>query len=285
MTGNWQAHAESALGQNIVQLERLGGGDFADAYKARLSNKRLVFIKTHSNPPPNFFATEATGLGWLSDTNTLNIPTVLAVNDEPAYLALEWIESGQPNNETDIALGRQLASMHEASNDTFGRPDQQTTGSLALPNQPRTTWEEFYATQRLLPLARIAFDHQALSTDTIKKMESIAGRLNEFCSGDESPSLLHGDLWAGNRMVDTQGASWLLDPAAHYGHREFDLSMMQLFGGYSASCFEAYAEMGNLSDEWQSRISLHQLAPLTVHAIKFGGSYRDATRHAVAQYC
>jgi len=108
--------------------------------------------------------------------------------------------------------------------------------------------------------------------------------LDEFGAADEPASLLHGDLWAGNRVVDVDGSSWLIDPAAHGGHREFDLAMMQLFGGYGEACFSAYNETFALQHGWQSRIALHQLAPLIVHAIKFGGSYGAATERALSNY-
>ncbi|MEX2625882.1 MAG: fructosamine kinase family protein, partial [Ilumatobacteraceae bacterium] len=98
---------------------------------------------------------------------------------------------------------------------------------------------------------------------------------------EEAPARLHGDLWAGNRLVDRQGRSWLIDPAAHGGHREFDLAMMRLFGGYGQDCFAAYAETFPLADGWEARVPLHQLAPLVVHAIKFGGGYVAATARAL----
>ena len=101
---------------------------------------------------------------------------------------------------------------------------------------------------------------------------------------DEPPARLHGDLWAGNRLVDTDGRSWLIDPAAHGGHREFDLAMMRLFGGFGDECFAAYAEVFPLAAGWPERVALHQIAPLVVHAIKFGGGYVAAATNAIMQY-
>jgi fructosamine-3-kinase len=101
---------------------------------------------------------------------------------------------------------------------------------------------------------------------------------------DEPPARLHGDLWAGNRLVDASGRSWLIDPAAHGGHREFDLAMMDLFGGFGDDCFAAYNEVFPLAAGWHERIALHQIAPLVVHAIKFGGGYVPAALAAIEQY-
>ena len=85
-------------------------------------------------------------------------------------------------------------------------------------------------------------------------------------------------------MVDAEGRSWLIDPAAHGGHREFDLAMMRLFGGYGEAAFRSYDEVAPLADGWQDRVLLHQLAPLAVHAIKFGGGYVRAVAGALARY-
>lgn len=285
MQSPWQVALQSVLQTDIKRLSRLGGGDFAESYQAVLSSGETVFIKTHKQPPPNFFSTEAAGLKWLRDTGTVSVPEVLAYSDAPPLLALQWIETGNPDAHTEEAFGRALAALHQTDFPSFGRPDERTTGSQGLPNQRCEDWATFYGSQRLLPLAKVAAERNALPADAISMLESVAARLIELGGPDEPPSLLHGDLWAGNRLVDRHGCSWLIDPAAHGGHREFDLAMMRLFGGYGDRCFAAYQEVSPLAPGWADRVALHQLAPLTVHAIKFGGAYRSATAEALRQYC
>ena len=280
----WQSAAEQLIGSKIVRKTQLSGGDFAEAYQATLKDGRTVFIKTHVNPPAGFFSTEAAGLHWLGNSGFVNVPRVLGFSDEFPFLALEWVDIGRANADTEAVFGRDLAKLHQSGFSSFGRPDGRTTGSQAVPNTPCATWVEFYATQRLLPLAKLAHEEQALSNKCITMLELVAGKLAEFGAADEPPSLLHGDLWAGNRIIDFNGKSWLIDPAAHGGHREFDLAMMQLFGGYGQDCFAAYDEYFPMQSGWQDRVALHQLAPLTVHAIKFGGSYRSATQTALSNY-
>ncbi len=270
----------------VASAARLGGGDVAESYRFELDDGRTVFAKTHRNPPPGFFTTEAWGLSWLREPGVIDVPEVLGVSDggdvdDPPALLLEWIDEGRPNDRTEGDLGRALAALHRAGSPCFGREDRRTTGSRALPNDPCDTWVEFFATRRLLPLARLARDGGALPEGTIADLEAVAGRLGELGGPAEPPARLHGDLWAGNRLVDRAGRSWLIDPAAHGGHREFDLAMMRLFGGYGRECFAAYAEEFPLTDGWEDRVPLHQLAPLTVHAIKFGGGYVGATRRAL----
>ena len=272
---------EASLGSSVSASAPVHGGDVAIAYRLDLADGRRVFAKTHADPPPHFFGTEAAGLTWLRDAQAVAVPEVLTVSDAPALLVLEWIDRGSPNRATEAELGRALAALHRAGAPSFGREDRRTTGSRGLPNEPTETWTEFYAAQRLLPLARLARDGAALSDAAIGELERLADRLGELGVPDEPPARLHGDLWAGNRIVDRDGCSWLIDPAAHGGHREFDLAMMRLFGGFGQDCFAAYHEVHPLVAGWEARAAVHQLAPLVVHAIKFGGSYVGSTEQAL----
>jgi len=265
-------------------MARLGGGDVAESYRVELDDGRTVFAKTHRNPPPGFFSTEATGLGWLREPGSLAVPDVLAVSDGddggPAFLALEWIDEGGRSAD-ESAVGRALAELHRTGLAAFGRADRRTTGSRALPNDPCDTWVEFYRDRRLVPLHRLATDAHSLPGRALGELDRVAARLDELGGPPEPPARLHGDLWTGNRIVDRDGRSWLIDPAAHGGHREFDLAMMRLFGGFGAETFEAYHAEFPLADGWERRVPLHQLAPLVVHAIKFGGGYVAATERAL----
>lgn len=282
---------EDALGSAVRSARPVRGGDVAESSRLDLADGRTVFAKTHASAPPGFFTTEARSLVWLRDADALPVPEVLAVSDGdagsgiPNHLVLEWIEEGgRGDASTEAALGRGLATLHRAGAPCFGREDRRTTGSRGLPNEPCESWADFYATQRLLPLARLAHDGGALPPDAITDLEALADRLAEVGGPVEPAARLHGDLWAGNRLVDTDGASWLIDPAAHGGHREFDLAMMRLFGGFGDACFAAYDEAHPLADGWEERVALHQIAPLVVHAVKFGGSYRAAAARAIGQY-
>ena len=279
------AAVSAALGVDVVGARRLGGGDVAESYRCELADGRTVFAKTHRHPPPGFFTTEASGLRWLREPAVVAVPEVLAVSDGddgiPPMLVLEWVDEGRADATTESDLGRALARLHRAGAPSFGREDRRTTGSRALPNDPCETWDEFFADRRLRPLARLARDGGALPEPTLTDLERVASRLDQLGGPPEPPARLHGDLWAGNRLVDRDGRSWLIDPAAHGGHREFDLAMMRLFGGFDSECFSAYADEYPLDDGWEARVPLHQLAPLVVHAIKFGGGYVAATRRAL----
>ena len=285
------AAVAAALGQEVLSANRLGGGDVAQSYRVELADGRTVFAKMHMDPPPAFFVTEAAGLRWLREADAVRVPEVLAVQDGGgpetdgllAMLVLAWIDGSPRTASDEVDLGHSLARLHRTGAPCFGREDRRPTGSRSLPNDPTPTWPEFYAERRLLPLVRLARDSRALDPDLLAAVERIAARLHDFGAADEPPARLHGDLWAGNRIVDRAGTSWLIDPAAHGGHREFDLAMMRLFGGFGDAAFASYAELHPPADGWQARVPLHQLAPLMVHAVKFGGGYPTATRRAVEQ--
>jgi fructosamine-3-kinase len=120
-----------ALGADVSDAQPVSGGDVAVSYRVELAGGRVIFAKTHRNPTPGFFTTEALGLQWLGAAGAIGVPEVLAVADEPAFLALSWIEAGAPAPTTEPALGRQLAALHRSGAPSFGREDRRTTGWLA----------------------------------------------------------------------------------------------------------------------------------------------------------
>lgn len=274
------------LGGPVRAAGRLGGGDVAESYRMELADGRTVFAKTHRKPPPGFFTTEAAGLRWLREPDVIPVPEVLAASDgddaTPPRLVLEWIdEAGRGSADGEADFGRALAMLHRAGAPSFGRQDRRTTGSLALPNEPCETWIEFYGERRLTVLLRIARDRRALPESALVALERTIDRLGAIGGPAEPPARLHGDLWAGNRLVDAGGRSWLIDPACHGGHREYDLAMMRLFGGFGDASFAGYRDEWPLANGWEARVPLHQLAPLIVHAVKFGGGYAAATERAL----
>lgn len=273
-----------ALGIDVISARPVAGGDVSRAFRVELADARVLFAKTHQEPPEGLYSTEAMGLDWLRQVNAVSIPRMVAYSDEPpAFLALQWIDSCDPLPGSDADFGRALALLHRSGAPCFGRLDGRPTGSLVLPNQPCRTWPEFYVTQRLEPLRRLAGDRAALPPKTLKDIDRVIDRIDILAGPKEPAARLHGDLWGGNRMVDREGRSWLIDPAAHGGHREQDLAMMRLFGGFSSDCFSAYDDLFPLMDGWTKRLPLHQLPPLIVHAVKFGGHFVGRVEQALLQ--
>lgn len=271
MTGT-AARAEALIGRGVVSTTPVAGGDICTATRLRLSDGTNAVIKTRPQAPADFFRREAEGLQWLREAGGAPVPEVLGVDEE--CLVLAWVEPGKPTAEAAEELGRALARTHAAGAEGFGGPDDGYIGLAPLPNRPLDTWPDFYASRRVMPYVRAALDRKALTVEQADTIESAMRRIRDIAGPAEPPARLHGDLWSGNVVWGTDGHAWLIDPAAHGGHRETDLAMLSLFGApHLQRILDAYDEAAPLADGWRGRVALHQLHPLLVHAVLFGGSY------------
>ncbi len=272
--------AEELLGSAVVATAPIAGGDISTATRLRLSNGTTALMKTHPHAPPDFFEAEAQGLRWLAETDGIRLPEVLAVDHE--CLILRWVEPGKNTADGAAAFGRGLATTHAAGAPSYGLDHDGYIGKLPLPNRPTETWAEFYAVRRLLPYLKLARDRGAVTDDEAATIEALVPRLATLVP-EEPPARLHGDLWNGNVLWGLDGHVWVIDPAAHAGHRETDLAMLALFGlPHLPRMLDAYLEVSPLADGWQDRVGLHQVFPLLVHACLFGSGY-GARAAAVAR--
>ena len=265
--------AEALLGTAVAATTPVAGGDICTSTRLRLSDGRSALIKTRPHAPTGFFPREAHGLRWLADAGGVDVPEVLAVEED--CLVLAWVESGKPTPEAAEDFGRALAATHAAGAPAFGLDDGDGfIGTLPLPNRSAGTWPEFYAIRRVLPYLKLATDRGNVAPEDAAAVESVVRRIVDLAGPDEPPARLHGDLWAGNILWGTDGRVRVIDPAAYGGHRETDLAMLTLFGcPQLPRVLEAYSEAAPLADGWEERVPLHQLFPLLVHACLFGGGY------------
>ena len=243
-----------------------------------LPDGRSVFVK-HGDK--GNIAAEVNGLRWLGEVEELAVPAVVAHAD--GALATELIRTGRPTPEAADALGRSLASLHDAPCSAFGAPWPGFIGPLPQDNDAAGEgWTEFYWARRVEPFLRRAYDGGTIGDEGLRAVSQVCEHLPQLAGPAESPSRIHGDLWSGNVVWGQDGKAWVVDPAAHGGHRETDLAMLNLFGcPYLDRVIAAYQEVHPLADGWRRRIPLHQLHPLLVHAVLFGSSYgRQATEAA-----
>lgn len=255
---------------DLEDARPLGGGSICDAYRARWQG-RTVFAKTLRHPPPGFFAAEEKGLRWLGEAGA-PVPDVLDVSDD--RIVLEWIEPGSPTRQAAEAFGRDLADLHAHQVPSNGADWPGYIGSLPMDNAKTDDWPSFYAEQRLLPYLRLAVDAGAIDDAGRRAVEQVCERLPDLAGPTEPPRRIHGDLWSGNVLWTADGRAMLIDPAAHGGHRETDLAMLDLFGlPHLDTVLAAYQERFPLAAGREERRPLHQLHPLLVHAALFGSSY------------
>jgi fructosamine-3-kinase len=275
-----RAGVEHALGARIERVTGLAGGDINQAYRAELADGRAVFVKTNEKPPPEMYPAEAHGLAWLGEAKALAIPEVLAVSS--AFLVLEFWD-GRPGRGFDEALGQGLAALHRFGAPSFGLCRDNFIGRLPQTNAARPTWCDFYRGCRLAPMVRSAVDDGLLPDSVPRRFEALYAKLEQLAGPAEPPSRLHGDLWGGNLHITPDGQPCLIDPAVYGGHREIDLAMMKLFGGFSGAVFSAYHEAWPLAPGHEERVALYQLYPLLVHVNLFGSSYVRGVEQALRQ--
>jgi fructosamine-3-kinase len=265
---------EQLTGAGARDIRSLGGQHGAGHFRATLADGRMAFIKTAGSSPPEVLIAEANGLRWLAEAAAVPVPEVLACGN--GMLVISWITQEQPGRRSAEAFGRDLAQMHADGPGYLGAPWPGFIAGLPLGNTGGEAWPQWYARERLLPFARQARDAGTLSADDVRLVEAVTGRLPELAGPPEPPSRIHGDCWSGN-VLWSGGRGWLIDPAAHGGHRETDLAMLALFGAPSLNrALAAYQEAAPLAGGWQARVPLHQLHPLLVHVCLFGAAYREA---------
>jgi fructosamine-3-kinase len=267
----------------IYNTSYVGGGSINKA--ARLeSDSGKYFVKWNdSNKYPGMFEAEIRGLELMRSTNSVRLPKVeLTCSDgDFDYLILEWISAGARKVSFWEDLGRQLSEMHRTTSDQFGLDHDNYIGSLDQSNEPKSTWNEFFFTNRVDPLVEKAGD--LLTKEDRRSLE----QLKAFVEGwfpNEPPALIHGDLWNGNYMVGPNGGPVIVDPAVYYGHREVDLAMSKLFGGFEERFYEAYDEHFPMESGWKDRLPLYNVYPLLVHIVLFGSGYLAELRSVLNYY-
>jgi fructosamine-3-kinase len=260
----------AAAGRGAIRdLDEVSGGDINRAHRVTFDDGSTAFLKRpRGGAPSAMFEAEAHGLRWLAEADALRVPEVLAFDE--GYLLLEDLGPGRARaDDHDEALGRGLAALHRASPGAFGLDRDNYIGPLRQRNAPAASWAAFYR-RRLEDLVRLAVDG-GIDVGWAQALERFD--LEARLGPEEPPARLHGDLWSGNAHADPEGRPCLIDPAVYGGHREMDLAMMALFGGFSARTFAAYDEVYPRAPGHRERIRVHQLVPLLVHAILFGGGY------------
>ena len=272
--GTIASRAETLLRSAVVATTPVAGGDVCTSTRLRLSDGRSALIKTRPHAPEGFFPTEARGLQWLGATAGVDVPEVLAVEED--CLILQWVEAGRPSADAAEQFGRSLALTHQSGPAVFGSENGQDgfIATLPMPNRSAETWPDFFATRRILPYLKLARDRSAISPDDAESVEAVVHKITDLAGPAEPPARLHGDLWSGNVLWSSDAHAWLVDPAAYGGHRETDLAMLSLFGlPQLQRMLDAYDEATPLAEGWEDRAPLHQLFPLLVHACLFGGGY------------
>jgi fructosamine-3-kinase len=300
---------------NVIRYERVQGGDINECYCLHGRDGKYFLKLNDAAGFPAMFEMEADGLDALRNNGSMIVPEVIkygVINDKQ-WLLLQWIDKGAPQKKSMENFGAALANIHHQPQTCFGWHKDNYIGSLQQINTVQNklnaypspwerelkgevnkkdqfvlhpiqhnSWTEFYTQCRIMPLVKILFDTNIFSKPDIAAASFCKKAADLFPK--EAPALLHGDLWGGNYMINSNGDAVIFDPAVYCGHREMDLGMTKLFGGFSQPFYDAYHETYPLEQGWQQRLPLTQLYPLLVHAVLFGGHYIESARKIIRKF-
>jgi len=270
----------SKPGESFASVSVAGpvsGGSIHQAFRLNTSSGNFFIKCSVAGLYPGIFETELNGLESLRKTNTVNIPQVTAIGeaDGVAYILMQYVEAGKRKKDYFEQLGFDLANLHRNQYESFGWNENNYIGSLPQLNKYMQSGSDFLIEMRFKPLVDLALSNQLVSRAEAKLFDEYYKQLPNLVP-DEPASLLHGDLWNGNVITGPDGNAWLIDPAVYYGHRETDIAMSKLFGGFDDDFYDSYNETFPLQPGWENRIQLFQLYHLLVHLNLFGRGYWPA---------
>lgn len=265
----------------ISTITPVGGGDINECYQIK-TNSEPFFLKVNdARKFPAMFKAESMGLKMLAVHSSFCVPKVIVEFESEGSSLLVLSHLSLTRNGDWELFGRSLAKLHLREIDFFGLEHSNYIGSLSQSNQAHKTWADFYREERLKPFFKQAYDLGYFSGSDKEAFTYLCQDLEQRFP-IERPALLHGDLWSGNAaFCNTEPC--IYDPAIYYGHREMDLGMTLLFGGFPNQMYESYNEIYPLDASWRERVSLTQLYPLLVHTLLFGGSYASQVKRILSQ--
>ena len=263
-----RARIEQATGATVVRSAPLGGGCIADVRRIELADGRRLVAKFGRG-----LAIEAWMLRWLKERADAPVPAVHHADDD--LLLMDYVEhDGGLSTSAEAHLGEIVAALHAVTGPSFGFERDTVLGGLPQPNPATPDWRDFFRDHRLLYMAGLAAAAGRLPARTMTRIERLAARLDRWIDSPAPPTLVHGDLWAGNILSRGSRVVALIDPAIHFADPEIELAFMTLFGSVGDTFFASYDARHPIKPGFfEVRRDLYNLYPLLVHVRLFGGSY------------
>lgn len=279
---------EGRLDVSINSVATVGGGCIANACRLETEGAPF-FLKYGDEEVARTFPGEAAGLEALGTADSpLVVPSVVDTappdGERPGFLVMEWINAGRQGRRFWERFGEGLAALHRHAADEYGFDRDNFIGQLPQQNEWTERWPAFFREQRLEPQVEMARERNRWRTNWVSPVDTLYRRLPEILPATPEPSVLHGDLWKGNFMVTAVGDPALIDPATYYGHREADLAMTELFGGFDDRFYEAYRSAWSLEPGYETRRDVYNLYHLINHLNHFGGGYAGSVESTLTSF-
>ncbi len=260
----------------------MGGGCIGDVSRVTLEDGRTIVAK--SGDKGSGLDLEGFMLSYLRDKGGLAVPDVLFASDGLLLMSLLETEGGITES-VEIDAADKLAALHGVAAETFGFEKPTVIGGLHQPNPQTESWVEFFRDQRLLYMARQALDAGRMKSALMARLEKLAGKLGDWLTEPQSPSLIHGDMWTGNVLAHQGRIAGFVDPAIYYADAEIELAFSTMFGTFGDAFFGRYGELRPLRPGFfEERCDLYNLYPLLVHVRLFGGSYVGSVERTLGKF-
>jgi fructosamine-3-kinase len=265
----------------VVSVQPVGGGCINNGSILKTKSRVSFFLKYNPSAPVDMFLRELEGLETLRSVNGPSVPEPYCCGRD--FLLMADLAPANRVQDYWQLFGRQLATLHSHTDAQFGFSHDNYIGSTPQPNPRMDNGYAFFAEQRLIYMARSAFDQGRLSRGECLAVEDLVDRLPEIVPLQPA-SLIHGDLWSGNAMTDSQGEPAIIDPATHYGWAEAELAMTSLFGSFPDEFYQSYTEIRTLPPGFRSRYPIYNLYHLLNHVLLFGRSYLGQVKAILRKY-
>ncbi|MCH2214249.1 MAG: fructosamine kinase family protein [Flavobacteriales bacterium] len=268
-----------------MNISQVKGGNINSCFRLETVND-LYFVKVNTlSNYADLFELEKKGLIFLKETSAFNIPRVISVGSdhELQWIIMTYINGARRKINFWEDYGRTLALMHQNSFESFGLHYNNYIGVLSQQNGKQDNWGAFFRENRILPVLKEAEKKRLLRNEMRHLFDLMLDRVDGLFP-KEKPSALHGDLWSGNFMTDSNGQAAIFDPAVYYGHREMDIGMTKLFGGFDQIFYDSYNETFPLEPDWEERVAIANIYPLLVHLVLFGRSYLNQVELALKRF-
>ena len=267
---------------NIKDIRVANGGDVNDAYKI-YTDDEIYFMLVQQNSEKSFYDGEIEGLKLFEKVG-IRAPRVIANGhiDGDSYLVLSYLEEGGRGSQSKLAETVAKIHFYKSPNSKFGFDYPHNGSDTSFSNEWTDSWSDLFINQRLDKLSKYLLDLGYWTDYDLEKYRKVRDIIADQLSKHKSePSLVHGDLWAGNYMFLKDGTPALFDPSPFYGDREFDIGITTVFGGFTDEFYNKYNEIYPLDDGYKLRLEFYRLYLLMVHQVKFGNTYANSVDRSI----
>ena len=258
----------------VTGLIPVSGGDICDSFRVETDTRSVVyFAKCCNAAQAGILEAEFGNLHMLHQAAEIHTPTPIAqmVNGGIAVLLLSYLSLDGPEHEFE--LGQRLSALHRHTSKQYGLDFDNFIGLTGQRNHRSPSWLDFWWECRLYPQLQLAGEH-GFAPPLAGLQEPLKEACRRLLESHQPPaSLLHGDLWSGNKGYLTDGTPVIFDPACYYGDRETDIAFTEVFGGFSPEFYRGYQLAWPLDNGYQQRKALYNLYHLLNHLNMFGRSY------------